>query len=168
MRCIRRWSLLVACTAPLGCGPTGGGDDDGTDSGPAPTSTDSETSEPTATGSSPSSTEDGTVDGTGSADTTTSADSTSSGGSIDCEAIDPNECSGVKECTYVRATEALPRENPGEYSCSDLSMPFACLPLDCKPFAGIVCDIGDPSNARWIREGCVPPGWEPCPDAICV
>jgi hypothetical protein len=90
--------------------------------------------------------------------------------SLPCQTIEPFECSDVAGCVPVSGSEATPTEEPGQYECSDLGSPFACMEVaDCELFSGILCEGGERLGAQWVIEECIPPGWAPCPDeAACI
>lgn len=133
-----------------------GGNETGADSNDAGTTTASDT---TATTEPPPAT--GTAPGTAG----------ETGEPVSCEGLDDDECQGQAHCQLVNGAEALPEGDRGGYHCSDISLPFACAPIDCEPSPVVVilCSLEDPGTARWIVDGeCIPPGWEECPGSTCV
>lgn len=117
----------------------------------------------------------GTVDATSGSTAPVTSDTTASGATdtgapVECGSLTLEECNGHRECRDASAPEATPQGEPGAYYCSDLSLPFACVSIDCEPVPGtpILCKIDDPSVAVWVLEECIPTGWQLCPDATCV
>lgn len=103
--------------------------------------------------------------------TVTTANASDTGEPVSCEGLDEDQCQGQAHCQTVRGAEALPEGGPGEYSCSDIAMPFACAPIDCEPVPMfvVICSLDDPGTAMWIIDGeCIPPGWQECPDSTCI
>lgn len=99
------------------------------------------------------------------------ASASDTGEPVSCEGLDEDQCQGLAHCQTVKGADATPEGGPGEYSCSDISLPFACAPIDCEPVAQLVviCSLDDPGMAMWIIDGeCIPPGWQECPDSTCL
>jgi hypothetical protein len=132
----------------------------------------------------PAADDGGNETGAGSTDagtTTTASDGTATGTPpatasetgepVSCEGLSDEACQGQAHCQLVNGAEATPEGDRGGYFCSDISLPFACAPIDCEPslVVVIVCSLDDPGTARWIVDGeCIPPGWEECPGSTCV
>jgi hypothetical protein len=142
--------LLLSLLAPsLACGPAVDDGDDETGAGTGATS-------PASMGPS---------------DDETALPAGSTGEPASCEGLDEDACASLSQCQTVKGAEAQPEGGPGEYSCSDISLPFACAPVGCEPSPTVVviCSLDEPGRAMWIVDGeCVPPGWEPCPDGVCA
>jgi hypothetical protein len=96
--------------------------------------------------------------------------SSSTGVPVDCDSLTLEECDFSEGCQTASGAEATPQGGPGEYYCSDLGLPFACVSPDCELVPGhfILCKIDEPGVAVWVIDQCLPAGWEPCPDAVCA
>lgn len=154
-------SLILALALGSACGSPvdDGGNETGADTNDAGTTAATASDETTSTDPPPAT-------GTG-----TAGETTETGEPVSCEGLDEDQCQSQAHCQLVNGAEALPEGDRGGYSCSDISLSFACAPIDCEPSPVVVilCSLDDPGTARWIVDGeCIPSGWEECPGSTCI